>query len=107
MLSLIEINTNKSAQVTFTNKKGKSPQVKLQNTPIPIQTEIKYLGLHLDEKLTWKTHIKMKRRQLDHKVKKMYWLLNKKSKLSLENKVTIYKCILKPVWTYGRTVGMF
>jgi hypothetical protein len=27
--------------------------------------------------------------------------MNKKSKLSVENKLTIYKAILKPVWTYG------
>ncbi|KAI5753871.1 hypothetical protein M8J77_004006 [Diaphorina citri] len=31
----------------------------------------------------------------------MYWLLGPKSKLSLENKVLLYKMILKPVWTYG------
>lgn len=31
----------------------------------------------------------------------MYWLLGRKSELSLENKVKLYKCILKPVWTYG------
>jgi hypothetical protein len=31
----------------------------------------------------------------------MNWLINRKSQLSLENKVTIYKAIIKPVWTYG------
>jgi hypothetical protein len=31
----------------------------------------------------------------------MYWLINRKSQLSLENKVTIYKAIIKLVWTYG------
>jgi hypothetical protein len=31
----------------------------------------------------------------------MNWLINKKSQLSLENKITIYKAIIKPVWTYG------
>jgi hypothetical protein len=31
----------------------------------------------------------------------MSWLLGRKSKLSLENKTLIYKCILKPIWTYG------
>jgi hypothetical protein len=57
--------------------------------------------LYLDEKLTWKPHIKAKRRQLDLKIKNMYWLLNRKSKLSLENKLIIYKHILKPIWSYG------
>jgi hypothetical protein len=31
----------------------------------------------------------------------MSWLLGRKSKLSPENKTLIYKCILKPIWTYG------
>jgi hypothetical protein len=31
----------------------------------------------------------------------MSWLLGRKSKLSVENKTLIYKCILKPIWTYG------
>jgi hypothetical protein len=29
-------------------------------------------------------------------------LINKKSQPSLENEITIYKAIIKPVWTYGR-----
>jgi hypothetical protein len=31
----------------------------------------------------------------------MYWLLGRKSKLSTNNKLLIYKAILKPLWTYG------
>jgi hypothetical protein len=31
----------------------------------------------------------------------MNWLINKKSQLSLENKITIYKAIIKPAWAYG------
>jgi len=32
---------------------------------------------------------------------RMYWFRGRKSKLSLENKLLIYKTILKPIWTYG------
>jgi hypothetical protein len=31
----------------------------------------------------------------------MYWLLGRKSQLSLSNKLLLYKTILKPIWTYG------
>jgi hypothetical protein len=31
----------------------------------------------------------------------MYWLLGRKSNLSTNNKLLIYKAILKPIWTYG------
>jgi hypothetical protein len=31
----------------------------------------------------------------------MYWILGKKSEVSIENKLLIYKIIPKPIWTYG------
>jgi hypothetical protein len=31
----------------------------------------------------------------------MYWLLGRKSQLSLSNKLLLYITILKPIWTYG------
>ncbi|KAK2578259.1 hypothetical protein KPH14_001029 [Odynerus spinipes] len=62
---------------------------------------VKYLGMHLDSKLNWKHHIWQKRKQLGLQLRKYYWLLGPNSKLSLNSKVTIYKSILKPVWTYG------
>ena len=73
----------------------------LNSIEIPQATEAKYLGMHLDRRLTWKSHIFKKRKQLSIQLRKMYWLLGRKSPLSLENKLLIYKCILKPVWCYG------
>jgi hypothetical protein len=49
----------------------------------------------------WKTHIKMKRQQLTLKTRQTNWLIGKRSQLSLENKVLLYKAILKPIWTYS------
>jgi hypothetical protein len=31
----------------------------------------------------------------------MYWLLGRKSKLSVNNKLLIYKTLFKPIWAYG------
>jgi len=31
----------------------------------------------------------------------MYWMLGSKSQLSIENKLPLYKAILKPIWIYG------
>ena len=31
----------------------------------------------------------------------MHWLTSRKSKLTIENKLKIYKTIIKPIWTYG------
>jgi hypothetical protein len=68
---------------------------------IPQENHVKYLGLHLDRRLTWHTHIFAKRKQLGLTLTKMYWLLGRKSKLSTNNKLLIYKATLKPIWTYG------
>lgn len=73
----------------------------INNSQIPIQTEVKYLGLYLDQKLTWQKHIKTKRQHLNLKIRQMSWLLGRKSTFSLENKILVYKCILKPIWTCG------
>jgi hypothetical protein len=97
----IKVNPAKSIQITFTTRRAVCPQVSINNVPIPIKREVKYLGLHLEEKLTWRTHIKTKRRQLELKIRNINWLIGNKSQLSLENKITIYKSILKLIWTYG------
>jgi hypothetical protein len=65
------------------------------------EEDVKYLGLHLDRRLTWHKQIFAKRKQLGITLTKMYWLFGRKSKLSTSNELLIYKTILKPIWTYG------
>jgi hypothetical protein len=66
-----------------------------------MKSEVTYLGLHLDQRLTWQTHMKAKRQQLNLRVKKFYWLIGRTSQLSVGNKLLLYKSILKPIWTDG------
>jgi len=91
----------KSVQVTFTLNEMTCPPVKLNNEHLPQADEVKYLGIHLDRRLTWRKHITTKRKQLDLKLRNLYWIIGRKSQLLLENKLLVYKLILKPVWTYG------
>lgn len=97
----IKANESKSIHVTFTMRKGTCPPVTLNNHQLPQENEAKYLGMHLDRRLTWKKHIFTKRKQLGLKFQKMYWLIGRQSKLTLANKLLLYKTILKPIWTYG------
>jgi hypothetical protein len=94
-------NETKSAHVTFTTRRETCPPVHINDVQIPQENHVKYLGLHLDHRLTWHIHIFAKRKQLGLSLTKMYWLLGRKSKLSTNNKLFIYKAILKPIWTYG------
>ena len=97
----VKVNETKSAHVTFTLKKRTYPAVSLNGVKIPKVSDVKYLGMHLDSKLNWSKHIITKRKQLNIQKSKMYWLIGRKSKLSIENKALLYKAILKPIWTYG------
>ena len=45
--------------------------------------------------------ISTKRKQLDLKLRKFYWIIVRKPQLALANNLLAYKTILKPIWTYG------
>jgi hypothetical protein len=97
----IKGSETKSVHVTFTTRRETCPPVHINDVRIPQEHHVKYLGLHLDLRLTWHSHVFAKRKQLRISPTKMYWLLVRKSKLSTNSKLLIYKAILKPIWTYG------
>lgn len=97
----IKVNESKSVHVTFTLRRENCPPVTINSKQIAQANDVKYLGIHLDRRLTWQKHIFTKRKQLGLKLRNMYWLIGRKSQLTIENKLLIYKSILKPIWTYG------
>jgi len=56
---------------------------------LPQSDEVTYLGVHLDRRLTWRTHIKAKRTHLRLKANSLIWLINFRSTLSLDYKVLL------------------
>lgn len=74
--------------------------LKLNEIDVPQSDYVRYLGIQLDRHLTWKNHIFAKRKQLGLQLRKIYWI-NSKSSLNINNKLLLYKSILKPIWTYG------
>jgi hypothetical protein len=98
----IKVNESKSSHITFTLRKGHCPAVNINQT-ITSQTEaVKHLGPHFDCGLNRKEHIARKRKQIDLKTKEINWLTGKKSHLSIDNKLLIYKAVIKPIWSYRR-----
>ncbi|GFU90691.1 probable RNA-directed DNA polymerase from transposon X-element [Trichonephila clavipes] len=65
---------------------------------------VKYLGLHIDSRLTFKKHIDYLAEKLWGRIHLAISLIGRRSPLSLENKVVLYKQILRPVITYGSPV---
>lgn len=98
----IKINEDKTVFVIYTTRKVKNkPTIKLNKKLISCANSAKYLGMHIDQKLNWKLHIISKRNQIKDKFRQLYWLLKTDSRLSIENKLLLYKTTIKPIWTYG------
>jgi hypothetical protein len=89
----IKVNESKSSHITFTLRKGHCPAVNINQTNIPQTEAVKYLGLHFDCRLNSKKHIDRKRKHSNLKAKEITWLIGKKSHLSIENKLLIYKAV--------------
>jgi hypothetical protein len=96
----MKANETKLTHVTFTTRRATCPPVHINDVQLPQTDDVKYLGLHLDRRLTWHKHIFTKRKQLGLTLTKMHWLLGRQPKHSTTNKL-LYKTILKPIWTYG------
>lgn len=97
----IAINEKKSERVDFSLRSHPYIPILINGVTIPYVSSAKYLGVHLDAKLTWRVHITKKRDQINKLIRKYYWLIGRHSKLNLYNKRLIYTTILKPVWSYG------
>jgi hypothetical protein len=97
----MQANALRAVHVTFTTRTGTCPLVHMNNVQLPCVDQVKYLGLHLDRKLTWHHHIFTKRKQIGLSLTKMYWLLGAVRGYPLPNKLLLYKSILKPICNYG------
>jgi len=95
----IKINETKSSHITFSFRPHDCPPIIMNNSTIPHCTSVKYLGLTFDRKLTWGPHLKDKRKQLNSRLHLLRPLL--RSNINIQNKILIYKCLLRPLWTYG------
>ncbi|GFS80721.1 RNA-directed DNA polymerase from mobile element jockey [Trichonephila clavipes] len=99
----IAINTDKTNAIIFRKRRANTmpPQLKLFDESINWTFQTSYLGLILNDNLTYQPHF--------NEIKQKYWtkhfslieLLGRKSKLSLKNRIFIYKTYLRPMLTYG------
>ena len=88
---------NKCNHITFILRKQIPSNILLNDTHITQTKQVKYLGLHWDIQLTWKQHTKSIIDKIQTIRRQMHWLTSWKSKLSIENKLKIFKTIMKPI----------
>jgi hypothetical protein len=100
----MKVNVEKSAQVTFTLRRSPTPGIYLSGRQIPQSTTVKYLGLLLDSRLTWKEHTRWKRLVLNQRLKIVFPLVGNRSPLKLKTKLLLYTSLLRPVWSYGTQI---
>lgn len=62
---------------------------------------MKYLGVLLDHRLTWKLHINSKVNQGYARLRQLYPLINRKSPLRTECTLLLYKALIRPLVTYA------
>ncbi|CAG5100732.1 Similar to X-element\ORF2: Probable RNA-directed DNA polymerase from transposon X-element (Drosophila melanogaster) [Cotesia congregata] len=74
------------------------------NHSIKPTNSTKYLGVHLDPRLIFNTHIKQVIRKAFIVQKKLYPMMVKGSTLTVKNKKLLYTMILRPILTYASPV---
>jgi hypothetical protein len=100
----IKLNSLKSQMATFSLRPGRCPPVFLNDEEIIHTDSVRYLGLSIDRRQTWSTHIKKKRKSLDVRLKQLYRLIGRHSSLPIRHKLTLYNYFLKPIWLYGAQI---
>jgi hypothetical protein len=105
----IVMNPSKTVAIIFkpTNKKKFSTTDNLSffGQVIPWSSEVKYLGVILDQKLNFSEHIKSRLQIANAMKMKLTNLLHNK-KLSLKNKKLIYTAILRPTLLYASQIWL-
>lgn len=101
---LISVNAEKSSALLVTKRlklPNPLPVIEMFGTPIPWKSEVKYLGVIIDKKLTFRQHIDRAANLGRSSMAQLAPLLCKKSQLSPSNKLTIYKAIVRPIMLYA------
>lgn len=79
-------------------------KISINTIPINWSKEVVYLGLTLDQKLLFRSHIEKIQAKTNLLLKKLYPLIKRNSALHQKNKLAIYKQIVLPLLKYALPV---
>ena len=100
----ITINKDKIETITFTRKYTNIKTItklKLDDTIIGERDTVKYLGVTLDKRLCFGPHITNIINRTYATMNRLYPLINRRSKLTINNKLMLHKTIFRPIMTYA------
>ncbi|GFV45676.1 probable RNA-directed DNA polymerase from transposon X-element [Trichonephila clavipes] len=97
----IKLNVEKTIAVLFTRKRKAATPPTLYSTPLQWSQNTIYLGLLLDNKLTWRQHILYTRNKFRNALRLIYPLICRDSTMTRDNKVLLYTAVLRPILSYG------
>ena len=104
----IKMNTEKTQAIFFSNRRTRqlpgNRKIRIDSTEVEWSTEIKYLGLKLDKKLKFKSHIQYILEKSHRAVRILYSMLNRRSFLSVDNKLLMYKVAIRPIIVYASPI---
>lgn len=104
----IKINASKTQAVFFTRKRKvcflPSNRLIINRVQTEWKSSAKYLGVHLDKTLTFGLHIQEVINKVNRTIMILYPFINRKSKLSNDNKLIIFKVIFQAIMFYGSPV---
>lgn len=99
--NLIKINADKTQAVMFTRRRPDlRDRIRIHNVNIPWSTQVRYLGVILDNKLTFKPHITRKKEKMVKLIHKLFPLLYS-NQMNTQTKLRLYKSTILPAMTYG------
>ena len=98
----IRVNENKTVAILFTRRRPSVRQnVKINGSKVEWTDVVTYLGLQLDSKLNFGMHVKNVKNKCMAILLRLYPLLCRNSKLSITNKLTLYKSVARSVMMYA------
>lgn len=99
-----KINSDKTSAIFITNRRTQQiphQDLAIFGSTIKWEENLKYLGVVLNTKLNYKSHIDYVIDRANTSIRVLYPLLNRKSQLHVTNKLLIYKLAIRPILTYG------
>lgn len=106
----IKINESKTQAIMFLHRQSPklipsaNCKVEIAGAKIDWSPEVLYLGVIYDAKLLFRSHVDKTINKCQTLVKCLYPLINRRSRLSTRNKLTVYKQIILPVIDYAAPV---